>query len=556
MGTLLIGCTAPAGRSPDSQSPTTTERSRTLVVAVRAEPPSLARRGLRSLGLTADLSPHMFNADLTVRNDEGVPIPYLAEAVPKLDTQTWKVNRDGTMETRYALKPGIVWHDGQPITADDWVFAYQVYSTPDFGLSSSLPFNAMMAVTAPDPRTVVIQWRSTYPDADGGGQSNILNPLPRHLLKADLESQDPEAFIAHPFWTQDYVGAGAYKLDKWEPGSYLEGVAFDNHVLGKARITRIREVFLSDPNTVLANILAGEAQLTAGDSIRFTDGETLRAQWGDRGSVLNFPNLYRMVQFQLKPEYASTRAFTDQRVRQALANGWDFQPVNETVQGGRTHQAYGPIPPSAAYFPRIEQTVPRHTFDPRKSEQLMQEAGFTRGGDGVWTHSQFGRMAFETNVLANPDSENEMHIMADSWRKLGFDVKEAVWAASIGRDAETRSTFPGLSTTSTGLGENHFSAYQSNRIPTEARRWQGSNRGGWKAPPEYDRLVEVYETSLKRDERIDAIVGMNKIYAEDLPVIPLYFKLNAVAVANGLTGPRLVDPNADDAWNIHEWEFR
>ena len=555
----LIGCAAPTGGPSSTEgSAAAPEASRTLVVAVRAEPPSLARRGLRSLGLTADLSPRMFNADLTIRNDQGIPVPYLAEAVPQLNTQTWKVNSNGTMETTFRLKPDITWHDGTPITAEDWVFAYQVYSTPDFGLANALPFSAMMSVTAPDPRTVVIHWRTTYPDADGGGQANILNPLPRHILKSDLESQDPEAFIANQFWTQKYVGAGPYKLDRWDPGAFLEGVAFDNHVLGRPRITRIREIFISDPNTVLANILAGEAQLTAGDSIRFTDGETLRAQWGDKGAVLNFPNLYRIVQFQLKPDYASTQAFTDLRVRQALASGWDFQAVNETVQGGRTHQALGPIPPTAAYFSQLEKVVPKHVYDPRKSQQLMQDAGFTKGSDSVWVHPnlRFGRMSFEANVLANPDSENEMHIMADSWRKLGFDVKEVVWAASIGRDAETRSTFPGLSTTSTGLGQTHFGAYHSGRIPNEARRWQGSNRGAWMAPSEFDRFVKVFETSLKRDERVEAIIGMNKIYAEDLPVIPLYFKLNAVAAVNGLTGPRLVDPNASDDWNLHEWELK
>src|SRR5207249_162392 len=105
--------------------------------------------------------------------------------------------------------------------------------------------------------------------------------------------------------------------------------------------------------------------------------------------------------------------------------------------------------------------------DPRRTEQLMQEAGFSRGGDGVWVHPnpRWGRMAFETNVLANPDSENEMHLMADNWRKEGFEIREVVWAASIGQDPQTRATFPGLSTTSTGLGETDLANYRSDRMP-------------------------------------------------------------------------------------------
>lgn len=558
---LATACAAPTGsRSGGASAPTgETQASKTLVVAVRAEPPSLSRRGLQSLGLTADLSPRIFNADLSIRNDQGIPVPYLAEAIPQLNTDTWRVNPDGTMETRYRLKPNAIWHDRQPLTAEDFVFSFSVYSNPEFGLSTAAPLGFIDRVTAPDPRTLVIHWKRTYPEADGGGDTTILNPLPKHILRDKYATQDPQAFIANAFWTQEYIGAGPYRLERWEPGAFYEAVAFDGDVFGKPKIPRIREVFIGDPNTVLANVLSGQAALTSGDSIRFTDGETLRERWGDQGRVLNFPNLYRIVQFQRKPEYASTLAFTDLRVRQALNYGWDFDAVNQTVQGGRADRALGPIPPTVGYYDRLKREVLAYTYDGRRTEQLMTEAGFVKGGDGVWNHPtnpRFGRMSFETNVLANPDSENEMHIMADNWRRLGFDVKEVVWAASVGRDTETRATFPGLSTTSTGLGENDFGPYRSDRQPTEARRWQGSNRGNWPGTPEFDRLVDVYETSLNRDERTNAIIAMNKIYAADAVVIPLYFKLNAVAAANGLTGPRLVDPNSAPEWNINEWEYR
>src|SRR5262249_17927420 len=159
--------------------------------------------------------------------------------------------------------------------------------------------------------------------------------------------------------------------------------------------------------------------------------------------------------------------------------------------------------------------------------------------DGVWTSARFGRMSFETNILQNPDSENEMHIMSDNWRKEGFDIKEVVWAASIGQDTVTRSTFPGLSTTSTGLGESELLVYRRARVPTKENAWGAWNRGNWAAPADYDKLVDIYETSLDRKARTEAVIGMNKVYSADAIVIPLYFKLNAVAAASGLTGPRL-----------------
>ena len=63
-----------------------------------------------------------------------------------------------------------------------FVFAYQVYSKPDFGLAASPPLNLMAGVAAPDARTVAIHWKQTYPDADGSGGDtqiqSVLSPLP------------------------------------------------------------------------------------------------------------------------------------------------------------------------------------------------------------------------------------------------------------------------------------------------------------------------------------------------------------------------------------------
>ncbi|HZT05453.1 MAG TPA: ABC transporter substrate-binding protein [Chloroflexota bacterium] len=568
---VLASCAGPtaSGSRPGEGSASRPQQEagspgKTLVVATRAEPPSLSPKPFRSLGLTSDLSGRMFNAGLVIRNDDGDPQPYLAQSVPQVNSDAWRVNPDGTMQTTYKLKPNLTWHDGQPLTADDFVFAFEVFSNPTFGVAGSPPVNFMAGVTAPSPDTIVVDWNRTFPYANeleagsGGTGNNAFPPLPRHILGQPFQSTDPDAFMASTFWTTDYVGAGPYKLDRWETGAFLEGAAFDGHVLGKAKIPRIRELFIGDPNTVIANMLSGEAQLTAGDSIRFNDGEVLETQWGDRGTVIDAPNLYRMVQFQRRPEFASTMAFTDLRVRQALHYGVDFDSLNEAVQGGKTTAAIGPIPPTATYYRQLDQAVMHYPYDPSKVAQLMSAAGFIKGSDGVWNSPDpaFGRMSFETNVLASPDSDNEMHIMADTWRKLGFDVKEVDWPPSQGRDREFRNAFPGLSTTSTPPGENALTEYRSDRIPTAANRWNGTNRGAWAGTPAYDRLVDTWETSLVKDERTQAVIQMNRILNDDCVVINLYWKLAAQAFARGVTGPRITSLDGSADWNIHEWEYR
>jgi peptide/nickel transport system substrate-binding protein len=576
----VVACAGPSGGTPPSSQYSgagssgaqsgaalpgpETAPGKTLVVATRAEPPSLSPKPFRSLGLTADLSGRMFNAGLTIKNDDGNPVPYLAQSVPQVSSDDWRVSPDGTMETTYRLKPNLTWHDGQPLTAADFVFAFSVFSNPTFGVAASPPINLMDQVAAPSPDTVVIRWSKTFPYANtlqgsGGGTANdSFPPLPKHILGEPFQTQDPDAFMSSSFWTTDYIGAGPYKLDRWEIGAFLEGSAFAGHVLGKPKIPKIRELFIGDPNTVIANLLSSEAQMTSGDSIRFNDGEVLLAQWSDQGNVINAPRLYRIVQFQRRPELASTAAFTDLRVRQALHHGVDFSILNEAVQGGKTSAAIGPIQPTTAYHPQLAPAVPQYPYDPRKTEQLMAEAGFTKGSDGVWASpdSRFGRMSFETNVLASADSSNEMHLMADTWRKLGFEVKEVDWPPSQGRDREFRNGFPGVSTTSTPPGEKALAEYRSDRVPTPANRWSGSNRGAWAGTSAYDRLVDAWETSLDKNERTQSVIQMNKILNEECVVINLYWKLGAEAFAKGVTGPRITDPDGSADWNIHEWQYQ
>src|SRR5206468_7659418 len=128
-----------------------------------------------------DFDQRMFSAFLDLYDDQGRPQPCLAEALPALNTDSWTVFPDGRMETRYHLKPNLVWHDGAPLTADDFVFGFQ-FATPARGFRTAVvPYTLMADVTAPDDRTVVISWKSVYPDAGvllGSARFGLV-PLPR-----------------------------------------------------------------------------------------------------------------------------------------------------------------------------------------------------------------------------------------------------------------------------------------------------------------------------------------------------------------------------------------
>lgn len=567
---IAIGC-GPGASTPERGEGTTQRAGRTLLMVARSEMPTLAAsppQGL-NLGLTAGTTTRLFNAGLMMEDARGVARPYLSEAQPQLNTDTWRVLPDGRMETIYRLRPNLTWHDGAPLTARDFAFSWRVYLTPELGRSDSPPRNLMEEVVAADDRSVVIRWRQPYADAamleagsgGGTGSGKSFPALPAHLLEQPFAQGSLEAFTALPYWSVNYVGSGPFKLDRWQQGAFFEASAFDGHALGRPKIDRIRVSFAPDFNTTVATMLAGEGHLTIDDSIRHQQGLILKREWAanNGGTVLVYPDLWRWVQMQQRAEYAVPRALMDVRVRKALAHTVDRNALNEVLFEGEGILADAPIEPSLDYSPRVDRVITKYGFDPTRAQQLMVEAGFSRGADGVYTSPTAGRLAFDLAVLQSPQNEAEMSIMASTWRQVGFDVKEVVWSAAQGRDRELRQIHSGLSTTSGSGGDQTLARHNSANLPTRENGWgggSGANRGGWLAPPEFDRLAESFNATLDRDERIEFLVGMARIYTEDAPIISLYFNPSVTAFVAGLRGPQPIVSTSDVAWNIHEWEFQ
>jgi ABC-type transport system substrate-binding protein len=200
------------------------------------------------------------------------------------------------METTWRLKAGAVWHDGTALSAQDYVLGWRVYTTPELGQANTAPFNVLDDVSAPDDRTIVLRWKSLYPGAATMYEHNREFPaLPRHLIEGSFQQMSPDAFLNLPYWTTEYVGLGPFHLDRWEMGQFLEASAFEQHVLGAPKISRLRIAFMADNNAVIASLLAGDILLTGDAAARLSSVPVLKESWVASGAgVVNLHfNQYR-----------------------------------------------------------------------------------------------------------------------------------------------------------------------------------------------------------------------------------------------------------------------
>jgi peptide/nickel transport system substrate-binding protein len=559
----VLSCTQsaqPAARPTGSSDarPASSAPQKTFVIAIRGELPSVAAKPLIPYSMALYPPLYLFNATLDFRDEREVAKPYLAEALPELNTESWRVFPDGRMETTYKLKPNLTWHDGRPLTAQDFVFAHQVYSAPQLGAANTPPIGMMDDVLAPDDRTVVIRWRQTYPDAAVFAEGWLVGfqSLPRHVLEEQFRSLDPVAFSALPFWTSEYVGLGPFRIESWEPGSYIAARAFDGYVFGRPKIDRIEVRFIPDPQTAVANLLAGDAHYVSDYILSVTEGETLEQQFPQRGggTVLYSPVSLRSSVVQLRPEHAEHPALLDVRVRRALAFGFDSALAVEVLTAGKSLPTNTLTSPRVPYYAEIDRAIQKYSYDARRAQQLMEEAGYAKGSDGFFTGSNGQHVQFSLTSSAGTKNESEAATYVDSLRKAGFSANQRILPAAQIADPEVRATLPGLQVRGVG---HQLVTYTSEQVPGPNNRWRGENRGGW-SNADYDHFFDVYSSTLAERDRINAVVQMNRLLTEEVPVIPHYFGAEVNAHVAGVKGPiaRQAPTTSGAFLYVHTWEWQ
>jgi ABC-type transport system substrate-binding protein len=210
--------------------------------------------------------------------------------------------------------------------------------------------------------------------------------------------------------------------------------------------------------------------------------------------------------------------------------------------------------PGVDYYAEIERVIPKYTFDPRRAQQLMQDAGFRKGSDGFFVGQNGQGVRFSITSSAGERQESEVAVYVDNLREIGFDASQRVMAVQQIRDPQARALIPGLQIRG---GADELVSYTSEQIPRPENRWHGDNRGAW-SNPEYDRLYQAFASELDRAERIKVRGQMERIRGEDAAVVPLMFNPYVVPHVAALRGPvaRHTPLSGETFLHVHTWEWR
>src|SRR5205814_1297943 len=127
-------------------------------------------------------------------------------------------------------------------------------------------------------RTIVVRWKQPYIEADTMFSQLLALPLPKHILERTYR-EDRANFFGVPHWSTEYVGAGPYRVREWLPDSHVMLEAFADYALGRPKVQELEVKFIPDPNTLMANVLAGSVEVTLGRGLDYDQGLQLEERW-------------------------------------------------------------------------------------------------------------------------------------------------------------------------------------------------------------------------------------------------------------------------------------
>ena len=328
--------------------------------------------------------------------------------------ESWTVSPDGLVIT-FHLRKGVRWHDGQPFTAHDCLYTYQVTIDPKTPTAYAGDFLKVKKAEVLDDHTFRVIYDKPFAPALMSWGSAV---LPRHLLAGRDISQSP--LTRHP------IGTGPFRFKEWVPGQKIVLTANPDYFEGRPYMDGYILRIIPDTATMFLELRAGgidQMGLTPLQYTRQTETPVFQKNY-NKHRYLSFSYVY--MGYNLR-----SPLFSDQRVRQALAYAIDKDEIIRGVLLGLGKAATGPFKPGTwPYNPNVR-TYP---YDPVKAKALLAEAGWAdTNGDGLLEKD--GRpFAFE--IITNQGNEIRAkcaEIIQKRLAEVGISVKIRIieWAAFV-----------------------------------------------------------------------------------------------------------------------------
>jgi peptide/nickel transport system substrate-binding protein len=458
-------------------------------------------------------------------------LPSVQNGMVRLEEQA---NGAHGMAITLKLRPGLTWGDGAPITTADLAFTAKVAGDPNSGFASPRPWDHLARLDLIDATTAII-----HLDEIDALYDRLPDLLPEHLeAPVYAQANGPGAYGKLSNYnrapTNPGLYNGPYRLTEYQSGI---GVVLEQNPRWngtKPGFKRIVVKAIENTAALQANLLSGDVDFAPGDAPSLTLDQvlTLRRQQPDAFNyVFRAALTYEHIDLDL-----DNPILADIRVRRALLYALDRKTLVEKLFEGMQPVANGFVNPQD---PMHSDDVPVYGYDPARARALLADAGWRAGDDGICRNAAGQRLSLTFGTTSgNRLRELQQQVLQSQWKVGCIEVliKNEPARTFFGETLKHR-TYGGLAmyAWTTGVNFPPRQMLASDRIPNAGNAWGGSNYMDFRDAA-MDAAIHVAETELDPEKREVAWAEMQKIYAEQLPVLPLFFRAEAYVLPKWLKG--------------------
>ncbi|AWP30349.1 ABC transporter substrate-binding protein [Paenibacillus glucanolyticus] len=457
----------------------------------------------------------MFDSFFSIQGD-GTYANRLAESV--------EVSEDKLKYT-FKLKPGVTYSNGDPVTVKDYAFAMKVYHDSSYdGQTDMLSVNIKGGKEYNEGKATDISGIKVIDD----------NTIEIEVTEANAMTKDnlgTVSFVPESYYGKGYkqgnleymkelhakpIGSGQYVLKSFSPGQEVVLEANPNYFLGAPKIKNVIYKTTTE-ETRLAMFQSGEIDM---DMVTVNEDNVEALKEMGFLDINIFPtNGYGYVAMNHKDP-----KFQDPKVRQALIYGLNRAEVVEIIYGQYANVIN--IPQSSQSWAYTEEGIEPHEFDMEKAKQLLDEAGWAPGADGI--REKDGKK-FEIHFSAtadNPVIDALIPVMTQNYQELGIKLTAETLDFNAIMDKKDKGEF-----------EMFFAAWGLTPDPDSTVYITDGNQNdiGY-SNPAYDAAMKKGLNAFDLEERKAAYAEAYRILNADVPDLPIYQRRDAWTINSRLNG--------------------
>ena len=473
-------------------------------------------------------------------DDQNKPYPVLVTELPSI--KNGDITADGKTITIH-LRNDIVWSDGQPITSADFKFTYEMYINPKNTVATTYPYSKVASLETPDKSTVVMKFDEPF----APWLQFWKGILPEHVLKPIF---DTDGTLDNASWNKaPTVGAGPFVFSEWQTGSFLRFVRNDKYWGKKSNLDQIFIRIVPDDASQVAALKAGDADL--GIFIAYPDIPPLE-QAGVK--IVSVNSGYSEGWFFNLGDKGNP-ALKDVRVRQALAIAIDRDKIAKDLLLGKTK-------PGASLWdkmPYVDPSLKPYAYDPAKAKQLLDEAGWTLGADGV-REKDGVKLDLRYGTTTKDVRQSAQAIIQQMLADVGVKVDLLNYDSDIffASYADKGPTYSGdldiyeWSDVPTAFPDPDIAYWLCSEIPSD-KNPQGLN-AEFICDKKLDELFQLQTTQVDLNQRVATFHEITKLMYDQVYWLSLWLDPDIWALSNRLGNVKL--SGSTPFYNIGEWTVK